>query len=44
LITIDAKGLTAFLKDLGERIEKGFDSARSIPHKREDEGGTRRGP
>jgi len=30
LITIDTKGLTAFLKALGERIEKGFDSKKAV--------------
>lgn len=30
LITIDTKGLAAFLKDLGERIEKGFDTKNAV--------------
>ncbi len=30
MITIDTKGLAAFLKDLGERIEKGFDTKNAV--------------
>lgn len=30
MITMDTKGLAAFLKDLGERIEKGFDSKKAV--------------
>ncbi len=30
MITIDTKGLASFLKDLGERIEKGFDSKKAV--------------
>ncbi len=30
MITIDTKGLAAFLKDLGEKIEKGFDTKNAV--------------
>ena len=30
MITINTKGLASFLKDLGERIEKGFDTKKAV--------------